>query len=265
MGVFVSGKSVSAVQRLLVGAVQNAEVRGEVALTLPFVISSVSATPKHECGDHTGAAVRADLRTFGPPPRFLISSDSSHRSGANVAEAEVDSFVRPSALVVAAAVATTSTADPAIVVKGKTVKPSMFSADSASTGGTDPAMGGFTDLSGSEFLVGCIRTVISPDTDIQKVWSVTNGIEHDHLFTEFNVGAARQMSLSAKVRMRAAYNIRERRRIKSVVEEKDTLLTARDEEIRSLKAQLLLKEAQAAEAILLRVEASNFEAVEKSL
>nr|GFA15295.1 hypothetical protein [Tanacetum cinerariifolium] len=39
-GVFVGGKSVSAVQRLLVGAVQNAEVKGEVVPTLPFITSS---------------------------------------------------------------------------------------------------------------------------------------------------------------------------------------------------------------------------------
>nr|GEX60831.1 hypothetical protein [Tanacetum cinerariifolium] len=55
------------------------------------------------------------------------------------------------------------------------------------------------------------------------------------------------------------------RRLNSIVEEKDALLKAKDEEIRSLKAQLVLKEAEAAEAIRLRGEASNFQAVEKSL
>ncbi|GJU95713.1 hypothetical protein Tco_1320469 [Tanacetum coccineum] len=90
-------------------------------------------------------------------------------------------------------------------------------------------------------------------------------MEHDQLFMEFNVGAARQMSLSAEVRMRAEYNIRENRRLKSVVEEKDELLKTRDEEIKNLKAQMSLKEVEAAEAIHLRVEASKFETVEKSL
>nr|GFB25020.1 hypothetical protein [Tanacetum cinerariifolium] len=73
------------------------------------------------------------------------------------------------------------------------------------------------------------------------------------------------MSLSAEVRMRAEYNIRERRRLNFVVEEKDALLKAKDEEIGSLKAQLVLKETEAAEAIRLCTETSNFEAVEKSL
>ncbi|GJV20589.1 hypothetical protein Tco_1369609 [Tanacetum coccineum] len=65
-----------------------------------------------------------------------------------------------------------------------------------------------------------------------------HGMEHDHLFTEFNVGDTHQMSLSAEVR---------------------------EGENESLKAQLALKEAEAAEAIRLRAEASNFKVVEKSL
>ncbi|GKC91367.1 hypothetical protein Tco_1152016, partial [Tanacetum coccineum] len=85
------------------------------------------------------------------------------------------------------------------------------------------------------------------------------------LFTEFNVGAARQMSLSAKVRLRAEYNIKENRRLKSVVERQGELLKVKEEEIEKLKAQLLLREAKAAEAIRLCAEASNFESVEKSI
>nr|GEX54320.1 hypothetical protein [Tanacetum cinerariifolium] len=61
------------------------------------------------------------------------------------------------------------------------------------------------------------------------------------------------------------YNIRERRRLNSIVEEKDALLKSKDEEIESLKAQFVLKEAEAAEAIRLRAEASNFQAVEQSI
>ncbi|GKG39024.1 hypothetical protein Tco_0460736, partial [Tanacetum coccineum] len=61
-------------------------------------------------------------------------------------------------------------------------------------------------------------------------------MEHDQLFTEFNVGAARQMSLSAKVRMRAEYNVKERRRLKYVVEKQDELLKVRVGEIDNLQA-----------------------------
>ncbi|GKB52500.1 hypothetical protein Tco_0903253 [Tanacetum coccineum] len=91
------------------------------------------------------------------------------------------------------------------------------------------------------------------------------GMEHDQLFTEFNVRAAHQMSLSAKVRMRDEYNVKEKRRLKSVVKSHGELLKGREEEIESLKAWLFLREAEAAKAIRLRVEASNIETVEKSL
>ncbi|GKC21703.1 hypothetical protein Tco_1023853 [Tanacetum coccineum] len=73
------------------------------------------------------------------------------------------------------------------------------------------------------------------------------------------------MSLSAEVRMRAEYNVKEKRRLKSVVKRQGELLKVREKEIENLKAQLLLREAEVAEAIHLRAEASNFEVVEKSL
>ncbi|GJY61369.1 hypothetical protein Tco_0462026 [Tanacetum coccineum] len=295
-GASVGGKSRSSLQRLLAGAVLNAEVRGEVVPTFPFVTSSVSTTPEREGEDHTDSVTGHNLRTIGAPQRFVISSDSSHHFGANVAEAEVDSLIRSSIPVMTTVTTTTPTADPAVVVKEKISKPSLFAADSSSTGGADPVAGIFLDLTRSDFLVSGVRTVIDPDTDLQKVyvpqWSMTNGsylddgrvchemvdefappkffasvrgMEHDQLFTEFNVRAVHQISLSAEVRMCAEYNIKEKRRLKSAVDEKNELLKVREGEIENLKAQLLLKEAEAAEAIRLRAEASKFEAIEKSL
>ncbi|GJT68488.1 hypothetical protein Tco_1019968 [Tanacetum coccineum] len=239
----VAGKSRSVVHRLLAGAVLNADVRGGVIPTLPFVTSSVSAMLEREGGDHIDSVVGHNLCTIGASQRFVISSDSSHHSGPTIAEAEVDSLARSSIPLMTTVTTVTATVDPTLVAKEKNA---------------------------NKFLVGGIRTVIDPNTDLQKVyvpqWSVTNGsllddgrvcremvdesappkffafvrrMEHGQLFTKFNVEAARQMSLSAAVRMRAEYNVKERRRLKS--------------------------EAEAAEAIRLRVEASNFETVEKSL
>ncbi|GJS40900.1 hypothetical protein Tco_0565943 [Tanacetum coccineum] len=262
-GPSVAGKSRSTVQRLLAGAVLNAEVRGEPVPTLPFVTSSVSATPEREDEHPADSVTGLNLRTICAPQRFVISSDSSHHSGANIAEAEVDSIVRSYAPIIATVV--TATADVATTTKEAPAKealtkPSLFSTGSSLAGGTDPIPGGFSDVSGSDFLVGGIRTVVDPEFDLQKVyvpqWSVTNGSRLDD---------ACQISLSAKVRMRAEYNIKEKRRLKVVVEEKDILLKTKGEEIDSLNAQLLLKEAEAAEAIHLRVEASRFGIVEKSL
>ncbi|GJU35674.1 hypothetical protein Tco_1184028 [Tanacetum coccineum] len=222
----VGGKSRSAIKRLLVGAVLNAEV-GVVAIpTLPFMTTFVSTMPEH----------------------------SSHHSGTNVAEAKVDSLVRSSALIMTTVTTITSIIDHALVAKEKPVDPSLFCADSSSAGITDPTTGVFSDRTGSDFLVGVIRTVIDPDTDLQKVYMVDEfappkcfasirKMEHDQLFTEFNVRAAHQMCLSAEAE----------------------LLKVREGEIKNLKAQLSLKEAEAAESIRLRAEASNFKVVEKSL
>ncbi|GKE80572.1 hypothetical protein Tco_1550572, partial [Tanacetum coccineum] len=209
IGPSVAGKSMYALQRLLTGAVLNPEVGIAALPTLPFITSSVSVTPERET--------------------------------------EVDSFARPSIPLMTVATTVTSTVDPATTIKQKFVESSVFGGDSSS-GGADHFVGGFSDLTGCDFIVGGIRTVISPDVDIQKVyvpqWSVTNGshlddgctcrkmvdefappkffaliceMDHDQLFMEFNVGVARQMSLSAEVRMRAEYNIREMRRLNSVV------------------------------------------------
>ncbi|GJY20670.1 hypothetical protein Tco_0393236 [Tanacetum coccineum] len=222
-GPSVTGKSMSALQRLLAGAVLNLEVRIAALPTLPFPTSFVSVTLERENEDQTDSMALYSV------------DDSGHYRG-------------------------------------------------------------FSDLTSSEFIIGGIRTVINPNTDLQKVyvpqWSVTNGsrlddgrtcremvdefappkffalirgMDHDQLFTEFNVRAARQMSLSFEVRMHAEYNIKERRRLNSIVEEKSSLLKARDAKIESLKAQLLVKEAKAAKAIRLCAEASNFEAIDKSL
>ncbi|GJS50746.1 hypothetical protein Tco_0624108 [Tanacetum coccineum] len=223
-GTFVAGKSMSAIQRLLTGAVHNVEVRGEVIPTLPFFTSSISATPEHEDGNQTDSAEGWIL---------LVSLLGSLMTIATIITAMVD---------------------PALTVKEN-----------------------------------------FPDTDLQKVympqWSITNrsrlddsrvchemvdefsppkffasihGMEHDQLFTEFNAGAARQMSLSVEVRMRAEYNIRENRRLKFVAEEQAELFKVKENEVEDLKAQLLLKEAEAAEAIRLCAEASKFEVLEKS-
>ncbi|GKA00635.1 hypothetical protein Tco_0673185 [Tanacetum coccineum] len=261
-GPFVAGKSMSALQRLLTGAVLNPKVGIAALPTLPFITSSVSVTPEQESEDQTDSMVKANLRTIIAPPRFVISSDSSHHSGANIAKAEVDSFAMPSITLITVATTVTSTVDPSTTIKEKFVESFIFGGDS-SGGGADHAVGGFSDLTSSDFIVGGIRTVISLDTDLQKVyvpqWTVTNGSRLD------DGRAARQMSLSAEVRMRAEYNIKERRILNFVMEEKSSLLKARDAEIDSLKARLLVKEAKAAEAIRLRAEASKFEAIEKSL
>ncbi|GJX13392.1 hypothetical protein Tco_0205150 [Tanacetum coccineum] len=189
-------------------------------------------------GKSRSAVQRLNLRTVSAPQRFVISLDSSHHSGSNIAEAEVDSFARPSVPIITAATTVTLTFGPTVVVQEKTVKPSIFAADFSFAGG-DPNAGVFSDLTGSDFLVNGIRTVTDPEFDLQKVyvsrWSLTNGSRLD------DGRVCREMVfLSAEVRMRAEYNIKEKGKLKTV-------------------------EAKAAEAICLHAEASSFAATEKSL
>nr|GFA21041.1 hypothetical protein [Tanacetum cinerariifolium] len=98
-----------------------------------------------------------------------------------------------------------------------------------------------------------------------KFFSSVRGMDHEQLFTKFNVRAARQISLNAEVRMRVEYSIREKRKLRAVVDEQAELLKTKDGEIESLKAQLLLKEAEATKAIRLRAEVFKFESTEQSL
>ncbi|GJS18721.1 hypothetical protein Tco_0413193 [Tanacetum coccineum] len=166
VGTFVAGKSMSSIHRLLAGAVQNAAVRGEPVPSLPFVTSSMSTTSEHEDERHTNTLAGANLQTITAPPRFVISLDSSHHSGTHIAETEADSLIRSSAPVMTITTTITVTAGAATVVKEIVVKPSLFVTGSSSVGGTEPLPGGFSDLTGSDFCVGDIRTVIDPESDL---------------------------------------------------------------------------------------------------
>nr|GEW05365.1 putative transposase (putative), gypsy type [Tanacetum cinerariifolium] len=209
---------------------------GGVMPTFPFVSSFVFTTSEREGEDHTELLAGANLRTLEAPQRFVISFDSSDYSGANIAEAEVDSIVRTSVPIMTSATTATPTADPAATANKRLVGSLVFGGDSSSEGGSHPIFGGFSDRTGSDFLVGGIRTVVDHDSNIQRVyvpqWNVTNGFCMDD-----------------------RYNIKEKRRLKSVVEEKDVLLKSRCDEIESLKARLIVKEAEAAEVVYLRDEA----------
>nr|GEY71197.1 hypothetical protein [Tanacetum cinerariifolium] len=210
--------------------------------------SSVSTTSEREGEDYTELLAGANLRTLESPQRFVISSDSSDHSGVNIAEAEVDYVVRTFVPIMTSATTATPTDDPAAIAKERLFGSSVFHGDSSSVGRSRPISGVFSDRTGSDFLVG---DEFAP----YKCFASIHGMEHDQLFSEFNVGVARQISLSAKVRMRPEYNIKDKRRLKSVVEEKDSLLKSRCDEIESLKAQLLIKEAKSTKDVRLHDEA----------
>nr|GEV46621.1 hypothetical protein [Tanacetum cinerariifolium] len=226
-----------------------------IVATLPFVTSYVSATLEHEGGVPADSVTRPNLRPIGASERFVISSDSSHHSSTNASGAEGDSIIRSTVVspVMTEAVITTHVASipsaPASEPSTKVITPvhvSMFH-DSDSTGTVRP------DAASSSHVPGEFIDHLAPP----DLFAQIRDMNYEELFTEFSVGTARQACLSAKVRMRTEYCLSERRRLESEFEKKAGLLKAKDDEVEGLKARLLLKEAEAAEAIRLRAEERN--------
>nr|GEW78522.1 hypothetical protein [Tanacetum cinerariifolium] len=239
-GASTAGKSMFAVQSLFTEAVLNAEARGEPIPTFPLVTSSVSATPEREDKSPGDPVTRLNLQTIGAPQRFFISSDSSHHFGANITEAEVNSIVRSSAPAIATVTTVTAAIDADATVARAPVASSLF---------VLARLRPFTFCDGVQPMGSGLMTTVSVARS----------------FTEFNVRAARHISLNVEVWMRAEYNIREKKKLRSVVDEQAKLLKVKDGEIESLKAQLVLKEAEAAEAIHLQADVLKFKAAEQSL
>nr|GEX42963.1 cold-regulated 47 [Tanacetum cinerariifolium] len=171
-----------------------------------------AATPEREDKSPADSVTGLNLRTIGAPQRSY-------------------------ALAIATVTTVTASVEADATADRVPVTPFLFGVGSSSTGRTDSVPGGFSDVSGSDFLIGGIRTVpylpeMLDEFAPLKFFASVRGMDHDQLFTEFNVGAVRQISLSTEVR---------------------------DGEIESLKAQLLLKEAEATEAIRLRAEVHELE------
>ncbi|GJU52631.1 hypothetical protein Tco_1226345 [Tanacetum coccineum] len=198
--------------------------------TLPFITSSVTASPLEEGGDHTDSVTSPSLRTVGPSARFVVLSDSSHHSATNSAGPEGDSFVRSTAPVMTEATAVTTIATtvaiPADVGKDKSVlHPSVFGSFSSSEK-TDRTLSLFTERSGSGFAAGSIRAEGVIGAGLEEIyvpeWTVTKGFE-------LNDGHS----------------------CKSLAEEKDCLLGAKDKEIEELRSQLLKAKEESVEVMSL--------------
>ncbi|GJX41273.1 hypothetical protein Tco_0256263 [Tanacetum coccineum] len=232
-----SGKSPSNLKELLASSMLNVEVGVTAVVTLPMVTYSVSATPEHESGPPTNFITGLNLPTLYLTERFVISSDSSHHSSTNAAEAGIDSFIRSVTPppVMTEAVTTTNVASipfaPALEIGTKVITlvyASMFH-DSDFTGTVK------LDAAGSSYVPEKELSMRSRDINSETIhevfvpqWNVSNDTlldDHDfsrefidhlappilfayihkmdyhHLFTKFHVGTARQACLNAEVRM----------------------------------------------------------------
>nr|GEU58583.1 hypothetical protein [Tanacetum cinerariifolium] len=260
-------QAVTDASELLASSIMNVEVGVEVVTTLPLVTSLVSTTSGREGGNPIDSITRLNLQTIGASERFIDSSDSSHHSSTHASGAEVDFVIRSVVLplVMTEAMVTSHAVNaPSVSVletgtkTNSPVHASMFhDSDSTKTVKADVAVPFYSakqDLSmGSRELMPRLSTK----------FLFRNEMYYHHLFTEFVVGAARQACLNEEVIMRTGYCLSERKRLESECESQADLLKAKDVEIDNLKAQLLLKEAEATEAIRLCVQVSAAEAADK--
>ncbi|GKC30841.1 hypothetical protein Tco_1038135, partial [Tanacetum coccineum] len=298
-GVATGGKSPSVVRELLASSLLNVETGVEAVATLPFVTSSVSATPEREDDNLTDSVTGANLRTIAPAERFVISTDSSHHSSTHASGAKVASVIRSAvpppvitkAVITAATAGIPSAPVPETSAKVNTsVHASMFH-DSDSVGTVKPDVAGPSHLPRKELSLGSrevdfehLHEVFIPHWNISNdallddldtfrefidhlappvLFSQIRDMDYEQLFTEFNVGTARQVFMNAKVRMQTEYCLSERKRLELECVDQANLLKAKDDEVERLKAQLLLKEAEAAETIRLHAQVSIAEATEK--
>ncbi|GKE15452.1 hypothetical protein Tco_1423029, partial [Tanacetum coccineum] len=233
-GAAAGDKSPSILKELLASSMLNVEVGVTTMATLPVITSLVYATPEHESGVPADSIIGLNLRTIGASERFVISSDSSHHSSINASRAEADSVIKSDVvpLVMTEAVITTNVA-------------SIPSAPAPETGTK---------------LISPVHASMFHDSDSTGTWNVSN----DSLLDDHDVSqTARQDCLNVEVRIRTKHCLSGRRRLESECEKQVDLPKAIDAEVESLKAQLLLKETEAAEAAHLRAQVSAAEAMEK--
>nr|GEW70775.1 hypothetical protein [Tanacetum cinerariifolium] len=258
----IGGKSPSTLRELLASSMLNVKVGAAVA-TLLMVTYSVSTTPAHGNGVPADSITGLNIRTIGASKRFVISSDYSYHSTTNDSGAEGDSIIR-------------------YVV----VPPDSDSSETVKPDPAGPSYSARQDLSmdSRELDAETMHQVFVPQWNVLNdslldvydvsqefvdhlaalgLFSHIREMDYHHLFTKFNVGTACQACLNAEVRMRTEYCLSERKRLESECKKQAHLLKARDEEIENLKAQLLLKEIEAAEAFCLRAQVSATEDMEK--
>ncbi|GJU27004.1 hypothetical protein Tco_1165625 [Tanacetum coccineum] len=95
-------------------------------------------------------------------------------------------------------------------------------------------------------------------------FSNLRSMDCDQLYTEFNVGSARQICLGSEVRSRAEHELELKEKFKAKYAVRGKLLEERDSEILKLKARLAEKEVKTAEVACLRDQVSSL-STEKSV
>ncbi|GJS77512.1 hypothetical protein Tco_0727393 [Tanacetum coccineum] len=205
-----------------------AEIGVAAIPTVPFVSLSVTPTLERVGGDHTDSITKPNLHTT------LASERSSAPS-----------------VVTAAVVVSVPIPETAAKVVSPT-RPSIF---------LDSALTEWNVLTNSLLDNNAIACEFIYHLAPPALFGQIRGMDYEQLFTKFNVGTARQACLSAELRVQTEYGLGERTRLESEADKHVTSLKAKDDEIESLKAQLLLKEDKAMEALKLRAQVKSVEQV----
>ncbi|GJR55834.1 hypothetical protein Tco_1406355 [Tanacetum coccineum] len=90
-------------------------------------------------------------------------------------------------------------------------------------------------------------------------------LDYDQLYTEFNVGAARQVCLGSEVRSRAEHELELKEKLRAKYTARGRLLEEKDLEVLKLKSQLAKKEVEAAEVIRLHDQVSSLSGEKSAL
>ncbi|GKC62569.1 hypothetical protein Tco_1095167 [Tanacetum coccineum] len=206
-----------------------------------------------------------NLRTRPPDVRYVVSSDSFHCSNSYY---EGASLVRSAADVPVVTVAATTTVDANVAagLKAKdAAKDFEHIGDSASVGGVDADAVSIYELKMS---ISSHSFYASQSLDTETMHRVyvprwkLRAMDYDQLYSEFNVGAARQVCLGAEVRMRAEHTLERKGKLEDRCAGQATLILEKDAEIAHLRSLLSLKGAAAAKAISLRSQLSVVEAAD---
>ncbi|GJX36835.1 hypothetical protein Tco_0248392 [Tanacetum coccineum] len=236
------------------------KVGATAAATVPFVTSSVTLTPEREGSGHTYSIPGPNLGTQHPAERFVISSNSSHRSSTNAEDAEVTSIVRssvPPPPVLTAAVATTAIAGATSALVHESgigpVHRSIFR-DPASPNAAEADVAGPSQPAGAEVFVDTFY--ISQEMDSKALrqtyvpkWNMINDSAHDD--PEVCQSMVDQLA-----------PLRERKKFERKCNRQADLLKEKDVEIANLKDQLSLKKVEAAKVIRLRGQVTAVEVAE---
>ncbi|GJU32860.1 hypothetical protein Tco_1176449 [Tanacetum coccineum] len=266
-----SGKSSSVLNELLASSMLNVEVGVAAVATLPLVTSSVSAMPEHENSSHhsstnaSGAEGDFIIMFVVVPPvmtEVVVTSHAVNAPSVPETGTKVTSLVHASMF---------HDSDSMKTVKADDAGPFYFAKQDLSMGSRELNAETLHQVFVPQWNV--LNDPLLDDYDVSRefvdhlappaLFSQIREMDYHHLFTEFNAGTARQACLNAKVRMRTEYCLSERKRLESECEKQADLLKAKADEVENLKAQLLLKETEAAEAARLSAQVSAAEATEK--